>query len=295
MTCFLVFALFLPASVWGRAGAELPFRVGERLVFAIGWAGIHAGTAELAVDGEEEFEGVPVLRLTSKARSAPFISQFYPVEDRAESLWDPVGGFSRFYQIHQREGRYRRKLRILLDQEENIALYYRNLEPGRAALIPYGVQDALSSLYKFRTFSSSVGSRHIIPTFASRKHWDVEVQVQGREVIETPWGGLPALRVKPDLRYEGLFRHRGEILFWVTDDRYRVPIRMTSQVVIGHFTATLIEAYHLKEDSLLARAILEKGRSPLGGGDEAGKGPSWEPHPAENGHLTRPPLPRIGR
>ncbi len=178
--------LLLFTSLGGDAWAELPFQVGERLVFDIRWAGIHAGTAELAVEEEVEYGGRSVLRLTSTARSSPFISRIYPVEYSAESLWDPAGGFSRRYRIRQREGRYRRQLEIFLNQEERMALYYRNQDSRRIFFIPHGVQDALSTLFKFRTFPASVGSWRTVPTFASRRSWDVEVEVEAREVIETP-------------------------------------------------------------------------------------------------------------
>ena len=219
-----------------------------------------------------EYRGRSVLRLTSTARSSPFISRIYPVEDSAESLWDPAGGFSRRYRIRQREGRYRRQLEIFLNQEERMALYYRNQDSRRIFFIPHGVQDALSTLFKFRTFPASVGSWRTVPTFASRRSWDVEVEVEAREVIETPWGKLPALRVKPKLRYQGIFRHMGDVLIWVTDDPYHVPLQMKSRVLIGHFTATIIEAHHLPEASLLAQAIRRKAHSsPKEKEDDVGK------------------------
>ena len=51
--------LLLFTSLGGDAWAELPFQVGERLVFDIRWAGIHAGTAELPSRRRWSTEAVP--------------------------------------------------------------------------------------------------------------------------------------------------------------------------------------------------------------------------------------------
>lgn len=237
----------------------LPFRVGERLRFAVSWFGIPAGTSELAVAERTTYRGTSVLHLTSTARSNRVFSLFYPVEDRFESFWDPVRGYPLYYRLRQREGSYRSRKEVILDQESNLAYYKRNEEPAWAYVIRYGVQDALSSLYKLRALRrpAEAGSRARILAFASKKNWETEVHIEGRETLRTAWGEVPTIRVRPRITYhEGPFRRKGEVLFWATDDRYRIPVRMTSVVmVIGRVTATLTHAEGIAENSLLAKAI----------------------------------------
>ncbi|MFQ5692680.1 MAG: DUF3108 domain-containing protein [Nitrospinota bacterium] len=273
------------------AAAEdpLPFRVGERLTFAITWFGISAGTSELSVAERTVYAGTPVLRLTSITRSNGFISAFYPVDDRFESLWDPVERHPLFYRIRQREGTYRSRKDVILDQESNWAFYKRNDDPAWGYVIRYGVQDALSSLYHLRALGGGhaagghvrggrasgghtpggrirVGSRIRVLAFASKKNWESVVHIEAREVLRTRWGKIPTLRVRPKIAYhEGPFRRKGEVVFWATDDRYRIPVRMSSVVmVIGRVTARLVKAEGIAEDSLLARAIRKSRTRPKG-------------------------------
>ncbi|MBI2881798.1 MAG: DUF3108 domain-containing protein [Candidatus Tectomicrobia bacterium] len=256
------------AALWALAGAcggaawaegPLPFRVGERLTFSVTWFGIPAGTSELSVAGRTTYAGTPVFRLTSTARSNEVFSLFYPVDDRFESFWDPAKGHPLYYWLRQREGSYRSWKRVVLDQESNLAFYKRNREPAWGYVIRYGVQDALSSLYKLRALPGEVGagSRVRVLAFASKKNWETEVRVEARETLRTAWGEIPTLRVRPRIAYaEGPFRRKGEVLFWATADRYRIPVRMTSAVmVIGRVTASLTDAQGIAEDSLLAEAI----------------------------------------
>ncbi|PIX16443.1 MAG: hypothetical protein COZ72_00970 [Elusimicrobia bacterium CG_4_8_14_3_um_filter_50_9] len=43
------------------------------------------------------------------------------------------------------------------------------------------------------------------------------------------------------MREEGIFSAKGSILVWLTDDKRRIPVRMSSKVLIGSVTVDLIE------------------------------------------------------
>ena len=47
--------------------------------------------------------------------------------------------------------------------------------------------------------------------------------------------------MKPKLKFEGLFRQKGDIEIWLTDDARRIPVMMNGKVVIGSVTATLTQ------------------------------------------------------
>jgi len=47
--------------------------------------------------------------------------------------------------------------------------------------------------------------------------------------------------VEPIMREEGIFSAKGSILVWLTDDKRRIPVRMSSKVLIGSVTVDLIE------------------------------------------------------
>ena len=256
-----IFSL-LPLVSALSAGQEpaLPFRVGERLIFQIFWFGVPTGESEMVVTERTTYIGTPVLRFTSTARSNKTFSLFYPVDDRFESLWDPVERHPLFYRLRQREGSYRSRKRIVLDQENNFAFYQRNNDPAWGYVIRYGTQDALSSLYHLRSMnraSVQPGDRVLVSAFASGKNWMTEVRIEAREVIQTRWGKIPTLRIRPKIKYiDGPLRAKGKVRFWATDDRYRIPVRMQSVVmIIGRVRAELIRAAGIAEDSLLAQAI----------------------------------------
>ena len=73
------------------------------------------------------------------------------MDDRFESLWDPVERHPLFYRLRQREGFYRIRKRIVLDRENKFAFCQRNNDPAWGYVIRYGAQDALSTFYRLRS------------------------------------------------------------------------------------------------------------------------------------------------
>ncbi len=259
----ILIACVLGAVCPGRAAAAdpppVPFPVGERLTYSITWFGIAAGTATLEVRDLASVNGRPAYRIMTRARSTPFISTFYKVDDWTESLWDAQSFSSIRFTKHLREGRYRHDSEISFDLEAAEAVFRYidhkavsseadGLEDGarKGGLrtekypAPPGVQDELSQLYLFRTRPLQLGRSETVQTFASKKTWEVEVQVLKKERVKTPAGKFDTILVKPLLKFEGIFQRKGEMLIWLTDDAARIPVKMTSKVVIGSFVTTLL-------------------------------------------------------
>ncbi len=218
-----------------------PFTVGEKFTFDITWMGISAATATLEVFQKTKYKGNEVYHIVSTARSSKFISTFYSVEDMVETFVDAKEIFSYLLKVKQREGRYKSDKEIEFDQIKNKA-YYRKMGSREEVFdVPPKVQDALSCYYYFRTLDNiKVGKSVFIETFENKKTWQLEVQVLGKEKIKTPAGEFDTIKLKPLLKFQGVFINKGDIYLWVTDDYRKIPVQMKSKVIIGYFTATLI-------------------------------------------------------
>jgi hypothetical protein len=249
------------ASTDGLPGLRPPafYLTGERLTYSVAWLGIQAGEATLEARGLGLEEGAYVYRFVTTARTRPPVSAIFRVEDRSESWVDAAGFHSRRFSKHLREGGYRHNSVTTFDLGSRSAIY-DSIDFGRVPrevtalqevlrvtgfrretfALPGPVQDELSGLYAVRALPLEVGRAVILPTFANKKLWDLEVRVLGREALETVLGPVETLVVEPRLKFEGLFQRKGRVLIWLTDDEDRVPVRMESEVRVGAFVATLV-------------------------------------------------------
>ena len=218
-----------------------PFGVGERFVFDIKYGFVSAGTAVLGIPDLVRERGRECYRILSVAESNAFFSVFFRVRDVAESRVDARELVPLRFEKHLREGDFRADDVIVFDHDRHIAIYPRK---GKDRLVPLALdaQDILSSLYYVRMMDLKVGQRVFIENHADKKNYPLEIRVLGKERIEVPAGEFDCIVVEPKMRTAGLFRHRGALTVWLTDDRLHLPVLMKSKVVIGSISAVLIEA-----------------------------------------------------
>lgn len=208
------------------------FREGERLRYRLRYGPIIAGNAELAVEEIVLFRGRPAYRIVSRARSNRFFSKFYKVDDRVESLTDVDGLFSWWAEKHLREGGYRADRRTEFDHLNRHI--YSNEDTLRQ--VPPFVQDILSGMYYLRTLDLEVGQEILLDAFSDGKLYPLRIKVLGRQRVSTPAGRFDCLVVEPFLRTPALFKQKGRIQVWLTDDHRKLPVLMKTQIYVSAFS-----------------------------------------------------------
>ncbi len=235
----VVFAALLSFAAIGITRAAA-FTVPEKLVYDLTWAGIKAGTATLEIERDSDS-----MRIISTARSADWISIFYTVDDRTESVVSrPLPpahiGFPQNYHMKMREGRHRRDKEVIFDRKRHTAVYVDHLAGERKELDARGrVFDPLSGLYYVRTLRFELGTPVFVDILDSKKLWNVEVQILKKERITTRLGTFDTIVIRPLMKSEGIFNRRGDMYIWLTDDERRLPVKMQTKAAVGSITATL--------------------------------------------------------
>ncbi len=212
----------------------------EDLLYRITWSGIPAGEAEL-----KTIQGVKYINYQLTARSLPYLDIIYPVRIYEESTVSsgtrqPV----RFYK-KAREGLGRREntAEVIFDMESGMAELRKDAEFKGRLPIPKDVHDPLSCLFWYRSKSGpgqdeslwiTDGKKIIIGTAHVIKHED----------IETPAGRFRTVLVEPKMEgLSGVFKKSpgARIMVWLTDDERKIPVMVKSKVIVGYFSAELIE------------------------------------------------------
>jgi hypothetical protein len=238
MLLYIFAALWL--STFSCGGKAAALTIPEKLVYDLTWTGIKAGTATQEIS-EEKGE----IKIVSIARSADWISVFFPVEDRIESVLisnpDAKFGQSKSYSMKTREGSHRRDREVQFNHAKEIAYYKDNLNGEKRELpIVAATLDTLSSFYYVRTLKLEIGKSVFLTILDNTKTWNVEVQVLRKEKIKTSLGTFNTIVIKPLMQSEGIMDRKGDMLIWLTDDSRLLPVKMKTKVKIGSVTATLV-------------------------------------------------------
>jgi hypothetical protein len=223
------------SSWWYRKLGNRAFGVGEMLEFSVKYGMLPAGSAVMKIPEIIDYEGHRSFRIISTARSNSVVSVFYKVRDSVETIVDLDGIFPRKFHKQLREGGYKADKTTLFDQRMHLAIAGNDTIPTYAF-----VQDALSSLYFIRTQDLTPGSEILIDNHTDKKNFPLKVVVYRRETVDVPAGNFDCVVVEPVMRAEGLFKAKGRIWIWLTDDQHKMPVKMKTEVFfLGSVTAQL--------------------------------------------------------
>jgi hypothetical protein len=217
----------------------------EILTFDIRWGNLSGGTGVLRLEPVREEGKPPAWRIESTAVSNSVIDVFYPVRDRAVSVVD--AGFERSLSFtkSQREGGFARDEVLEYDRFDGVAYLFRNGHIAGSLRIPDRFQDPVSGLYAFRATGAPPGGTVTMEATDGSRLLRVRSEVLGRETVNTPAGRFDCLKVElfPE-KLDGPFvrKKHGHVYLWFTDDACRMPVRMTTDVLIGTVETVLVKA-----------------------------------------------------
>lgn len=222
------------------------FAVGEKLTFGIYYQFIRVGTAIMEVKDTLDFDGHRVIHIQTRARSANFFDNFYKVRDEINTYLDIRGYYSRKFSKRLSEGSYYVNLDIVYDYEKNMLsgnmMRFADIERKKIkenssktfeVEINKHVYDVLASFYVTRLKPLEPGFPISMLSNDNEKLYPINVFSQKREVIETKAGRYKTVLVIPKLQGKALFEQKGKILIWLTEDRYRIPVKVESKLYFG--------------------------------------------------------------
>ncbi len=221
---------------------ELPFSSGEKLTYTISWSNlVQAGTAVMEMNEAQMPDGGTAYHITSTAHSTGILDSVYKIADRIDSIVDAETLSSLSFHLDQSHGK-RKKKRDMTFNHKNGTVIVRSGGTEATYPVPAGTQDALSALYYLRAIDDLTSGKTVtLNVHDDDKTWKVDVQVLGREKLTTILGKINTIKLRTYPKYEGVFQHKGEIYFWLTDDARRIPVLMKSVISIGSIVSTLAD------------------------------------------------------
>lgn len=211
----------------------------EKLSYLVSLHGLPIGTAQVEAanrNGE--------LRIRTSARSHPALSMIYPVDNVTETRM--FNGRYIMTTIKQREGSFRKDFGFTINLgEKNVFWADRLRERYGTEPVPTDqTVDIMAGFFYLRNQQLEVGKSVVLHLYDSNTYTPTEVQILRRETVSLPGSGeVATLVIRPMLLTDGIFRRTGEMFIWVTDDQFKVPVRMEASIPpLGTVTAELVSA-----------------------------------------------------
>jgi len=224
----------------------------EYLEFSLTWLYLPGGTA--VIQAEPSGKDMAIFKI--QACTNPTLDMIHKVRDSITTVAEvnKENYKSHSYRFKQQEGQTKQDLEIAF-ADDQLQVTDNKQQEIRYYKVPENTLDMVTAFFKSRTLALQPGETYAIPVFDKNKDYKLEVEVVGKEKINTIFGKLtPTIIIKPKLQSDGIFDRKGDIKIWLTDDKERIPVRMESKVKIGSIRAEL---------SRLNENVKRSGRSQL--------------------------------
>jgi len=241
MKFFLASFIFL--FFFSVSYAAHPF-VGETLDYEISWGFISAGKARLLV---RETGNANELEIISRAWNHSFFKML-TVDDTVKSTVTADSLLPKVFKQKIKEGSYVKNATTVYNFKakkayiKDTAYKASELKYGLDTVITLGGDERciLSAFYLARTFKMKPGDTVYFNAIGGKKKYPLKVICHRRETIKTAFGERKSLVIEPVILGDGLFKAKGKLTIWLTDDEERLPVIMKSEIAIGSIKAFLI-------------------------------------------------------
>jgi hypothetical protein len=229
-------AVIPPTPVSEESGSDdLPFKVGEQLNYQVFLPSIPGAvaTATFQVRAHSKYFDHDGLLFTVNAQTTNALQKLFAASDTISSYVDPKSLLPFRTELTLNEGRHRFVRKLTINQDYGTAI----TDNGERIEIPIGTHDYLSYFYVVRTFNLTPPKRNAISILVNNNPKTLFITALQRENVQIGSQIIPAIQISltTDDPEGDKFQLRG----WISDDRRRLPLRLTAVTELGAIRADL--------------------------------------------------------
>lgn len=226
------------------------FDRGEKLTFRVYYHSfltgkVTAGEAKLEIKNKKSTKNDrSTFHVVGTGQSKGAFNLFFKVNDRFETFIDEQALIPWYFTRRTREGGYKKDDEVTFKQQRGIAV-------SRTAVkkIPNNTQDILSVFYYARTLDITgmqPDDSFPLAFFLDDSVYVSKIVFLGREQVKTELGTFNCLKFKPMVIKGDIFSEPYPMELWITDDKNRLPVMVSSALIVGSAKMELVDYEGLK-------------------------------------------------
>lgn len=240
--------LFLLSPIFSFA--QNAYEDGEWFKFRVHYGLLNAGYASMEVN-ETNLNNKDIYHVVGKGWSTGAVHAFFKVRDNYETYIDKENGLPYRFIRQIDEGGHTRDIQV--DFNHTLKKAYvldKKHKTNSTYSIPGNVQDMLSAFYYLRNDLNDnklvPGQEYKLNMFYGDESHDFKLKFLGREVIKTKFGKIATLKFRPYVLAGRVFEEKESLTFWVSDDKNKMPVKISAKLAVGSLDASLDEFKGLK-------------------------------------------------
>jgi hypothetical protein len=226
------------SSLLDGGGSTFPFP--EELVYRVEWRLITAGTATLDLKPEGSGNWQTKLNI----QSAGIVSRLYRVSDTYNVTTDAKFCLQSS-ELEAQENKRHGNTRIWLENGRKLRYeekdYLKNSTVSKELEAPPCTREIAGALASLRLLNLQPGQSTTIPVTDGKKIAQARIESQARETLTFESKKYQTVRYEAFLFDNVLYRRKGRLFVWLTEDADRIPVQIRLQLgfPIGNVTIQL--------------------------------------------------------
>jgi len=222
------------------------YEIGEKLTFELSYGLIKAGNSTIEINSTVYQDSIDCVEISSLSKTNKFFDKIYKVRDRINSVWDSNENLSYRFSKKLHEGNYRQNRIHYYYPNQNLTVYMKKDKKAtkyktKSFEIPKHTHDILSAFYWARNQELVVGDTLYANITVDGKSYVAGLFVKNLDTIPTIYGDRECVIIEPMLKGDSIFKQTGKILIWLSNDKWKIPMKIESKIVFGSFKAILKE------------------------------------------------------
>jgi Protein of unknown function (DUF3108) len=225
-------ALCLIGSAWaqqqGAIGSRFPYP--EKLSYRIEWRLVTAGTATVQLSRLSP----DYWQLELDLESAGMVNRLYRVLDKYKAITNDRFCPSTLV-LDAQEGKRRRFTRLTFDNSRHKVEYeerdlINNRTFKRALDVSPCTHDIAGAVASLRLMNIEPGQSATLPITDGKKMVNARVDAKSRENVSVADKSYQTIRYEAFLFNDVLYKRKGRLFIWLTDDEDRIPVQLRFQL-----------------------------------------------------------------
>ena len=213
-----------PITIGAATPAKFPYP--EKLVYRVGWRMVTAGEANLKLMPAENNGWQLDLQIVSSG----FVNQLYRVMD-SYKLSTSERFCATSVNLDAQEGKHHTATALIFDNQAHklhatIKDLVGNENHKNDFDIPPCTYDIAGALMTLRASSLEPGMKFSVPISNGKKLADVRVEGLSKEKVTLNGKTYNTIRYETFVFDNVLYRRKGRLLIWISDDAQRLPVQM---------------------------------------------------------------------
>jgi hypothetical protein len=217
------------------ASGDLPFKVGEQLNYQVFLPSIQTsvGMATFQVRARSKYFDHDGFQFTVNAQTTNALQKVFVASDTMISYVDPTTLLPFHAELTLSEGKRRSNSKLTINQDYGTA----TTESGNRIEIPVGTHDYLSFFYVLRTLNLTPPRRTALSILVNNRPKTLFITSLKREAVQIGSQTIPAIQIS--LTTDDSESDKYQLRGWISDDKRRLPLRLTAVTEIGPLRADL--------------------------------------------------------